>query len=279
MILPSNPLVDSVLVSYLLVAQPHGAISFAGICSAIFAPEEFRGTLATAVADALLMTPILKHVLGIFGLVSAKKSNLQRILKKRGVDGCVALYVGGIAELFLSCREEEVLYLNDRKGFIKLALTEGVDVIPAYFFGNTSVLSVWKNPFLASASRRFQVSLTYIWGRFGVPIPRDHKVGWSDPSSSRAMAPYHRFAFCALLPHSCCMFEDNHSVYLVLPTPIPHKKILTNGTKSTFLRCADCTKLTKKEYHTTNTKHLKLCRCFSNISLSASTTGTARKQS
>jgi 2-acylglycerol O-acyltransferase 2 len=79
--------------------------------------------------------------------------------------------VGGIAELFLSSPSEERLFLKNRKGFIKLALTEGVDVVPIYCFGNTSILTIVKAGLLATMSRKMQVSLTYFWGKFGLPIP------------------------------------------------------------------------------------------------------------
>jgi hypothetical protein len=59
-----------------------------------------------------------------------------------------------MAELFLSSEKEEVLYLKNRKGFIKLALQEGVDVIPTYLFGYTTVLSVIKTGILANLSRK-----------------------------------------------------------------------------------------------------------------------------
>ena len=165
--------------NYLLVFQPHGAVSFVGICSAIYASDELgkvSGAFPTAVADALLITPVLKHVLGVFGLISASKASLIRALKRPGPQGCVVLYVGGMAELFLSCGNQERLYLKARKGFIKLALTQGVDVVPVYLFGNTTVLSVWKTGVLAELSRRWQVSLTYVWGRWGWPIPRPTKL-------------------------------------------------------------------------------------------------------
>ena len=140
------------------------------------APPEIRGIVKTAVADVLLITPILKHVMGIFGLMSASKKNLIKAFQKKGAEGTVVLYVGGLAELFLSCEQEEKLYLKKRKGFIKLALTQGIDIVPVYLFGNTSVLSVLKTGILALLSRKLKFSLTYIWGRWGLPIPRDVKL-------------------------------------------------------------------------------------------------------
>ena len=67
----------------------------------------------------------MKHVLGIFGLIDASSSSLKRHFKKGGVEGTIVIYIGGIAELFKSSRKEERLFINERKGFIKMALREG----------------------------------------------------------------------------------------------------------------------------------------------------------
>ena len=120
----------------------------------------------------MMKSEILKNLMGIFNLVDASASSLKRRLKISSV----LIYIGGIAELFLSCRTEERLYLAKRKGFIKLALREGVDVVPVYLFGNTSVLSVLKHGPLAALSRKLQASLTLFWGKYYLPIPRDEKV-------------------------------------------------------------------------------------------------------
>lgn len=115
--------------------------------------------------------------MGIYGLTPASSGNITKILRsKKGIDSCLVLYIGGIAELFKSSRKEERLYIKNRKGFIKLALREGVDIIPVYLFGNTSCLTVWKNRFLASLSRKLQMSVTYFWGKYMLPIPRNEKL-------------------------------------------------------------------------------------------------------
>jgi hypothetical protein len=162
--------------NYILAFQPHGVLTLCGMCSAIYQEDDIRGDITVGVASALLYTPLLKHIMGIFGLISASRSSLKNQLRKKGAQGTVALYVGGMAELFLCCNEEEMLYLKKRKGFIKLALQEGVDVVPVYLFGNTTVLSVVKNSVLAELSRTLQVSVTYFWGKWLLPIPRDEKV-------------------------------------------------------------------------------------------------------
>eukprot|EP00522_Entomoneis_paludosa_P001680 CAMPEP_0172475038 /NCGR_PEP_ID=MMETSP1065-20121228/69665_1 /TAXON_ID=265537 /ORGANISM="Amphiprora paludosa, Strain CCMP125" /LENGTH=366 /DNA_ID=CAMNT_0013233231 /DNA_START=123 /DNA_END=1223 /DNA_ORIENTATION=+ len=160
--------------NYILAAQPHGVVTYNGILGSVASPPELQGQLPTAVADVVLWTPILKHVIGIFGLISAsKKSLVQTLTQNKGLSGTVMLYVGGMAELFLSDETEERLYLKNRKGFIKLSLQTGVDVIPVYLFGNTTVLSILKTGLLPWISRKLGISLTYMWGKWYLPIPRN----------------------------------------------------------------------------------------------------------
>lgn len=161
--------------NYILASQPHGVFSICAICSIVYSDVKYR-SLHTAVASSLLSFPILKHVMGIFTLVDASAKNLRKILKRPGIEGTVVIYVGGIAELFKTSRDEERLHLSQRKGFIKLALREGVDIAPVYLFGNTSVLSALRNKHLERLSRKLQVSLTFFWGKYGLPIPRDDKL-------------------------------------------------------------------------------------------------------
>lgn len=160
--------------SFIFTGTPHGILSYGGMCAGCKADKRFN--LVTAAAGAVLATPVIKHVVGLFGLIDASAKSLKKQLSKGGIEGSVVLYTGGIAELFKCSDTEEILYLNERKGFIKLALREGADIVPMYFFGNTSVLSIPKIPFLETISRTLQVSLTIFWGRWCLPIPRQHKV-------------------------------------------------------------------------------------------------------
>lgn len=160
---------------YILTSVPHGIISYGGLCAGAAAHEKFNG-LKTAAAGAVLATPIIKHLVGVFGLIDASSASLKKRLAKGGVEGSVVLYSGGIAELFKCSNSEEILYLKARKGFIKLALTTGADIIPLYFFGNTSVLTIPKIPALESLSRMLQITITIFWGRWGLPLPRAHKI-------------------------------------------------------------------------------------------------------
>lgn len=161
--------------NYIFACQPHGVISFCGMCSSVYRDPKHR-RVQTAVASSLLKFPILKNVMGIFSLTDASGPNLKKILKRPGTEGSVVIYIGGMAELFKCCRTEERLFISKRKGFIKLALREGVDIVPIYLFGNTSCLSVMKHGPLARISRQLKLSFTLFWGKLFLPIPRDDKL-------------------------------------------------------------------------------------------------------
>jgi hypothetical protein len=80
----------------------------------------------------------LNFFTGLFGMTSASKSNLTKQLKT----GHCCIYIGGMAELFLASPTEEKLFLKQRKGFVKLALRTGSEIVPIYYFGNSSALKV-----------------------------------------------------------------------------------------------------------------------------------------
>lgn len=161
--------------SLLLCAAPHGVLSYTALCAVAKSDMRFGG-LCTAVAGVVLKTPFIKHIIGIYGAIDASSKSMSKHLSKGGAEGSLVLYTGGIAELFFCSESEETLYLKERKGFVKLALKTGADIIPLYFFGNTSVLSVLNNSTLANFSRKYQVSITLFWGWFGLPIPRPNKL-------------------------------------------------------------------------------------------------------
>ena len=88
----------------------------------------------------------------------------------------VVLYIGGIAELFLASGEDETIYARKRKGFVKLALRSGAEIVPVYFFGNTSALSVLSTPALRAFARHTGVTVTWFWGWRGTLVPRPSKI-------------------------------------------------------------------------------------------------------
>lgn len=126
-------------------------------------------------ASAAVRTPIFKQILVSIGVVDANRFTARKILEKPSVLG---ISTGGVAEIFETNNEDEVILLRERKGLIKLAIRTGADLQPCYIFGNTKLLKCWHGEgipggkdFLAWASRRVGFGLILVFGRFGLPIP------------------------------------------------------------------------------------------------------------
>lgn len=71
-----------------------------------------------------------------------------------------------------AAREERIF--TKHKGYIKLALRTGAEIVPVYALGHSRVLSFWGFPRL---SRKLRMSLGIWWGRFGLPcLPRKEEL-------------------------------------------------------------------------------------------------------
>ncbi|KAH8055191.1 2-acylglycerol O-acyltransferase [Aureococcus anophagefferens] len=105
--------------------HPHGVFPFVSVCGAVST-----------------------DIIGIFGIVDAAGKVLSERLKRR--KGSCVIYVGGMVELFHSTPKRETVFLKKRKGFVKIALRTGADLIPIYSFGNTTVLEAFKSGPLAA---------------------------------------------------------------------------------------------------------------------------------
>jgi 1-acyl-sn-glycerol-3-phosphate acyltransferase len=51
----------------------------------------------------------------------------------------VKVEIGGIGEMFLGSSDCEATLIKRRRGFIRVALQAGVDIVPVYHFGNSQL--------------------------------------------------------------------------------------------------------------------------------------------
>jgi len=116
--------------------SPHGlypfaqAIALTGRLSALF------NDMRPVTADMALRFPVFRHLLGWVGAIGASSSSMQKHLKQ---GDSLCLIPGGIAEMFLTTPTEDIALLRERKGFVRIALQTGVDIVPVYCFGNNQV--------------------------------------------------------------------------------------------------------------------------------------------
>lgn len=81
------------------------------------------------------------------GLISSSKQAISSILGRNDVKGqVVVLAPGGAEEALESHPNLYNVVLRERKGFIRLALKYGADIVPCYHFGEQKLFNQWPNP-------------------------------------------------------------------------------------------------------------------------------------
>lgn len=160
--------------NYMLVQFPHACcplacwlvLGMAGIPQAGLPMPVIKATIA----DIMFSLPGIKHVLAWGGCHPAKRGVMLRILKKASL-GCLP---EGIAGVFHGATpEREQIYLLRRRGFVRIAIQSGTDIVPVYHLGQSQLLTFRG---LCSVSRRCRITLGVFWGRFGLPLPRKQPI-------------------------------------------------------------------------------------------------------
>jgi len=154
--------------AHLFAMIPHGIYPFGAALSLVGRGDDNFRNAKPVVAGAALRMPIFGHLIQAIGAVVASRKSISRALQS-GTN--LSMPTGGIAEIFLGSATEEVALLSRRKGFIKLAIQEGVPLVPVYVFGNSGALGLLKSSFLEWLSRTFRISVAPFVGRWGLPIP------------------------------------------------------------------------------------------------------------
>ncbi|KAJ9297584.1 hypothetical protein DTO271G3_4359 [Paecilomyces variotii] len=134
---------------YIFGYHPHGIISH-GAFSA-FATEAlgfsklFPGITNTLLTlDSNFRIPFYReYVLGM-GLASVSRESCENLLTKGGIDGegmgrAITIVVGGARESLHALPHTMRLVLKSRKGFVKLAVRTGADLVPVLSFGENEL--------------------------------------------------------------------------------------------------------------------------------------------
>lgn len=122
------------------------------------------------VAKGLTMVPIAGDVIQWCGCEHVNKDNMVQHMK-RGDN--IAFLPGGFEEATIFRYREHILYLAQRKGFIKYALQYGYQVHPVYTFGEENTYHTF--PYLESFRlylNTFKVPGVLPFGWFGSILPK-----------------------------------------------------------------------------------------------------------
>ena len=155
----------------LVALSPHGIFPFTVALPLLGKLNEtvFDG-VSPVVAGVVLRVPILRQVVRWLGAVEATPQKMRAALEG---ERNLAVLPGGIGEMFKDPgRGREAALLRSRKGFVRVALQAGADIVPVYAFGASRLLRRVPLPSLFERlSRALRMSLILFWGRWGLPIP------------------------------------------------------------------------------------------------------------
>ncbi|KAI0428099.1 diacylglycerol acyltransferase-domain-containing protein [Xylaria sp. FL1042] len=163
---------------YILGYHPHGIISHgawaAFATDALGFSEKFPGiTNSLLTLDSNFRIPFYREYILGMGVRSVSKESIVNILNKGGPNGegmgrSVTVVVGGARESLEAQPGMMRLILRERKGFIKLAVRCGADLVPVLAFGENNLydqLQPQEHPFM----HKIQMFVLKVW-KFTLPF-------------------------------------------------------------------------------------------------------------
>lgn len=159
----------------IMVAPPHGVFPYGNILSMLVFPSMFGQSFRGLASSAALRPPVFKQVLRSIGVIDASRNVARKALEQ---NKSLGISTGGVAEVFETNEDDEVVLLKERVGLVKLAIRTGADIVPCYVFGNTKLLGCWAGEgipkgryWLERISRKLGFALILVHGRFLLPVP------------------------------------------------------------------------------------------------------------
>ena len=164
---------------YIFGMFPHGActvshfLTMTNCCGML--TEIYRGDRRDLAASVLFYIPLVRDLLLFLGCVDASKETVRYNLRKKR---SILIFVGGEKEQLMTKENSHKVVLKDRLGFIKLAIQNGIPLVPVYAFGENEL---YRHSFLLMGLRswlqkNFQIAIPIVFGRFGTLIPFKTKL-------------------------------------------------------------------------------------------------------
>ncbi|XP_040571327.1 2-acylglycerol O-acyltransferase 1 isoform X2 [Lepeophtheirus salmonis] len=147
---------------YLLGSHPHGFMA-SGVFAAFATNDKDLKEIYPNIKSRVISTsnffiiPFIRELITSCGYISCSKSSME-IALRNGKGLIHILIVGGAMEAMDLGDHKDVLklYLDKRKGFIKMAIRTGVDLIPSFTFGENKLYHQFEHPWLKKIQLVFE---------------------------------------------------------------------------------------------------------------------------
>uniref|UniRef100_A0A8D1HHK0 Acyltransferase n=1 Tax=Sus scrofa TaxID=9823 RepID=A0A8D1HHK0_PIG len=159
--------------NYIFGFHPHGVLvvgAFGNFCTNYSEFKElFPGfTAYLHVLPFWFRCPFFREYLMSSGPVSVSKKSVSHVLRKEGGGNISVIVLGGAEESLDAHPGKFTLFIRQRKGFVKMALTHGAYLVPVFSFGENELFKQISNP-EGSWLRTVQEKLQKIMG-FALPL-------------------------------------------------------------------------------------------------------------
>jgi len=156
---------------FILCIHPHGSMADyrALVDGQLHELLGGRSNIRWLAASVLFRLPVVRELCLWTSCVDASRPVAERMLRE-GLS--LGILPGGEQEQLRTTYRREAVYLQRRKGFVKLAIRHGVPLVPAYVFGCTDL---YRTSRFMYGLRRALVSVAGVciplcWGPFGMPL-------------------------------------------------------------------------------------------------------------
>uniref|UniRef100_A0A673ZGH6 Acyltransferase n=1 Tax=Salmo trutta TaxID=8032 RepID=A0A673ZGH6_SALTR len=130
--------------NYILGCHPHGVLSLGAFTT--FTTEAcgfmdlFPGVRSClCILSGLFKIPLYREYVMATGCCPVSKPSLKHLLSKSGKGNALVIIIGGAAESLLSLPGVNAVVMKQRKGFVKVALEFGADLVPVYSYGENDM--------------------------------------------------------------------------------------------------------------------------------------------
>ncbi|KAL2768598.1 diacylglycerol O-acyltransferase 2-like protein 6, partial [Daubentonia madagascariensis] len=130
--------------NYIIASHPHGILSYGVFINFATEATGFAKifpsiTPVVGTLEGIFWIPIVRDCFMAMGACPVSKSSLKYLLTQKGLGNAVVIVVGGATEALLTRPGNTIIFLKQRKGFVKLALKTGAYIVPSYSFGENDI--------------------------------------------------------------------------------------------------------------------------------------------